>query len=121
MTPYVTGLQFDKQHAITLVASAAIQAHRFISYQGEHGQDSANVQCISETAAEPGDAFAGVTSYSYPVEAAEAMQLGDYLKPATDGSGRAVKGSAKDHCGRALHPCLAGRIVECQLVHCISA
>lgn len=121
MTAYVSGLQFDKQHAVTVVATDDVTAHRFVSYSGAHATTSSFVQCISETAAMAGDAFAGVTAYSYPVEAAEDFLLGDYLKPASDGSGRAAKGTAADHCGRALHACAAGRIVECQLVHHITA
>ena len=120
MTAYVTGLQFDKQHAITVVATAPVQPHRFVSYSGAHASTSSLVQCISETAAETGDAFSGVTGYSYPVEASQALILGDYVKPASDGSGRAAKGIATDHCARALHAVAPGRNVECELVHRIT-
>ena len=76
----------------------------------------AEKEVISETKAAPGDAFAGVTSYSYPVLASEPLALGDYVKPAADGSGRAAKGTAANHCARALHNVIAGKLVECELV-----
>ncbi|MBP9940505.1 MAG: DUF2190 domain-containing protein [Comamonas sp.] len=116
----ISGVQHDKQHGITVVATAAIEAHRFIAYDGGYAlgtPDLKDVQCISETAAQPGEAFCGVTSYSYPVLASEALNRGDYVKPAADGSGRAAKGSAAEHSARALHAVSAGRLVECQLVY----
>lgn len=122
--PPISGPQFDKQHAVTVVATAVLEAHRFIGYDGAYALGTADVrdvQCISETAAQPGEAFSGVTGYSYPVQAAEPLALGDYVKPANDGSGRAAKGTATDHCARALHAVIAGKLVECELARRLPA
>lgn len=112
-----TGRQFDKQHAVTVVATAAVAAHRFIAYDGAYptvagGAD--DVQGITENAAEIGEAVSVVTSYSYLVEAAEAVAFGALVKP--DVSGKAVAGTAADHCGRALGAgTQAGQLIEVQL------
>lgn len=122
--PPISGPQYDKQHAVTVVATVAVEAHRFIAYDGGYAlgtPDLKDVQCISETAAQPGEAFAGVTGYSYPVLASVALALGDYVKPAVDGSGRAAKGTATDHCARALHAVIANKLVECELVQRVNA
>jgi len=115
-----TGLQFDLQHAITIVATVAIAPNRFAAYDGGYATSAAgakDAQGISQHAADPGQAFAAATGYSYPVEASEAIALFDYIKPAADGSGRAAVGTAQDHCGRALGTAAgAGALFECQPV-----
>ncbi|MDA8446379.1 capsid cement protein [Paracidovorax valerianellae] len=112
-----TGRQFDKQHAVTVVATAALAAYRFFAYDGGYPTAAGgpkDVQGVSETAAEVGDAFSGVTSYSYLVEAGEAIAFGALVKP--DLVGKAVAGSAADHCGRALGAATqAGQLIEVQL------
>lgn len=120
----ISGLQYDKQHAVTVVATAPVDAHRFIAYDGGYALGTAglkDVQCISETAAEQGEAFCGVTGYSYPVLASVALALGDYVKPDADGSGRAAKGTASEHSARALHAVIADKLVECELVQRVNA
>jgi hypothetical protein len=116
------GRQFDKRHAVTITATADISAHRFVSYGGAHApaapasglQDS---QGVAEENAATGEAVSVVTDYSYTVEASEALDLGDYVKPAADGSGRAAKGAPDDHCGRALGSVsAAGQLLEVQIV-----
>lgn len=122
--PPISGLQYDKQHGITVVATVSMEAHRFIAYDGGYvlgTSDLKAVQCISETAAEPGEAFCGVTGYSYPVRASVALALGDYVKPTADGTGRAAKGTVTDHCARALHAVMADKLVECELVQRVNA
>lgn len=112
-----TGRQFDKTHAVTLVASVALAAHRFIAYDGAYPTTAGgakDVQGVSETAADAGDALSVVTGYSYLVEAAEALAFGALVAP--DASGRAVAGTAANHCGRALGAAAqAGQLVEVQL------
>lgn len=112
-----TGRQFDKTHAVTLVASVALAANRFIAYDGGYPTTAGgakDVQGVSETAADAGDALSVVTGYSYLVEAAEALAFGALVAP--DASGRAVAGTAANHCGRALGAAAqAGQLVEVQL------
>lgn len=116
------GRQFDKTHAVTQTATAAVTKHRFVGYNGAHataapangGQDS---QGVAEESAAVGEAFSVVTGYSYLVEASAAIALFDYVKPAADGSGRAAPGALADHCGRALSVAsAAGQLVEVQIV-----
>lgn len=118
-----TGSQFSKLHAVTIVAQSAIVANRFVSYGGAHAPGTAHnvaandVQGISESDAAVGDAVSLITSYSGLVEASAAIALGDYVKPATDGSGRAAVGTQADHCGRALGvAAAAGEQVEVERV-----
>ena len=122
-----SGRQFDKTHAVTQTATAAITKHRFVGYNGAHapaapangGQDS---QGVAEESASIGEAFSVVTGYSFLVETSAAIALGDYVKPAADGSGRAAPGAIADHCGRALGiASAAGQLVEVQIVRHVHA
>lgn len=112
-----TGRQFDKRHAVTVVATAALAAHRFVAYDGGYptvAGGSKDCQGISETAADVGDALPVVTSYSYLVEAEAAIAFGVLIKVGTDG--KAITGSAADHCGRALGAATqAGQLLEVQI------
>lgn len=120
-----SGAQYDKQHAITLVATAAVAAARFVAYDGGHATSAGGVkdaQGVSEQAGAVGDAISLITGYSAPVEASAAIAFGDYIKPAADGSGRADVGTLTDHCGRALGAVgAAGQLVEVQLVRHVHA
>lgn len=113
-----TGRQYDKQHAITMVATTALAAHRFIAYDGGYPSAAGGakaVQGVSETSAQTGEALSVVTSYSYLVEAAAAIAFGQLVKP--DASGKAVVGSLTEHCARALGAATqAGQLVEVQLL-----
>lgn len=115
-----TGRQYDKQHSVTIVATAAILACRFCAYDGTHATSAGGVkdaQGVSETAAEIGDAFSAITGYSALVEASEAITFGAYVKPAADGSGKAAVGAVDEHCGRALGAATAaGQLIEVQIV-----
>lgn len=115
-----SGRQFDKLHALTIVAVAALAEARFIAYDGTHATSAGGAkdsQGVSEHAGEIGDAVTLITSYSAPVEASEAIAQFAYVKPAADGSGRAAVGTATDHCGRALGAAAgAGTIFECEIV-----
>lgn len=112
-----TGRQFDKQHAVTVVATAPVAAHRFIAYDGGYPSvagGAKDCQGVSETAAEAGEAVSVVTGYSYLVEAEGAIAFGALVKVGTDG--KAVTGTAADHCGRALGAATqAGQLVEVQI------
>lgn len=98
--------QYDKQHALTIVAVAAVAAHRFISFAGGYAVGTASAggatdaAGISEHAGAIGDAVSVVTGYSYLVEAGGAITAGAFVKPGTDG--KAVAGTIADNCGRAL-------------------
>ena len=113
-----TGRQFDKQHAITMVATAALAAHRFAAYDGGYPTAAGGAkdsQGVTETSAAVGDAVAVVTSYSYPVEAGGAIPFGALVKP--DAEGKAVAGTAAEHCGRCLGAATqAGQLVEVQIL-----
>jgi hypothetical protein len=118
-----TGRQFDKQHAITLVATAALAAHRFVAYDGGYptaAGGAKDVQGVTETAAASGEAVAVVTSYSYLVEAGGAVAFGALVKP--DLTGRAVTGSLTEHCGRALGAATAeGQLIEVEILKHVHA
>lgn len=118
-----TGRQFDKQHAITLVATAALAAHRFVAYDGGYPTTAGGakaVQGVTETAAAVGDAVSVVTSYSYLVEAGGALDFGALVMP--DATGRAVAGSQAEHCGRALGAATAeGQLVEVEILKYVHA
>lgn len=113
-----TGRQYDKQHAVTQVATAALVAHRFIAYDGGYATSAGgakDAQGVSETSAAIGDALPVVTGYSYLVQAEEAIAFGAYVKPGTDG--KAAVGAADDHCGRALGAATqADQLIEVQIV-----
>lgn len=100
------GRQYDKQHATTVVLTAAVEPHRLISFAGAYAVGTASAggstdaQGVSETAGASGEAIAVTTSYSALVEAGAAITKGAFVKPGT--SGKAVTGSITDNCGRAL-------------------
>ena len=121
------GRQFDKRHAVTVTATAAVKKHRFIAYDGGHApavpaSGAKDSQGVSEEDAATGEAFAVVTDYSYLVEANEAIAFGAYVKPAADGSGKAAVGALADHCGRALgSAAAAGALIEVEIVKHVHA
>ena len=112
-----TGRQYDKTHAVTLVATAAVAACRFIAYDGGYPSvagGAKDAQGVTEHAAEVGDAVVAITSYSALVEAGAAIAFGVLVT--TDATGRAVAGTAADHCGRALGASTAaGQLIEVQI------
>ncbi len=112
-----TGRQYDKQHSVPLVAAAVLAASRFVAYDGGYPSiagGAKDCQGVSETSAEVGDAVNVVTGYSYLVEAEAAIAFGALVKVGTDG--KAITGTAADHCGRALGAATAaGQLIEVQL------
>lgn len=121
------GRQFDKRHAVTVTAQGPITKYRFVSYDGAHTPAAPatpvrDAQGIAEESAAIGEAVSVVTDYSYLAECSEALALGDYVKPAADGSGRAARGTITDHCGRALGTAsAAGQLVEVQITRHVHA
>lgn len=113
-------VSYQKNHATTVVALAATSSARFMGYDGGYATSAGGIhdaQGVGENAADAGGAVAVVTCYSAPVEAAEAIAFGDFVKPAADGTGRAIVGTAVDHCGRALSAAgAAGRNIEVQIL-----
>lgn len=115
-----TGRQYDKQHAVTLVAMAALAACRFVAYDGDYpvtigAVGASDVQGVTESAAEIGDAVSAITGYSALVEASEAIAFGAFVT--TDATGKAAVGSTTNHCGRALGAATqAGQLIEVQLL-----
>lgn len=114
------GNQYDKEHAVTVVASAPLAANRFTGFNGAPATSAgggADAQGVSEAEAAVGQAVSVVTEYSALVEAGEAIAQFAFVKPAVDGSGKAVTGTATDHCGRALEAAGgAGQLVEIQVL-----
>lgn len=109
--------QYDKQHAVTVVATAAVVANRFIGFSGGYAVGTAgaggatDAQGVSESDAAIGEALSVVTGYSAIVEAGGAISAGAFVKPGTDG--KAVAGSISDNCGRALEAAGgAGELLE---------
>lgn len=110
------GRQFDKQHAITVIASADVQANRFAAYDGSYpdGTSGAKMSCgVYETDAAAGDAVAVTTGFSQLVVAEGAIDRYAPVKPGTDG--KATAGAEDDCCGRALAAASDGQLVEVQL------
>ena len=120
---YNFGRQYDKRHAVTIVATAALAENRFVAYSGGYPTTAGganNVQGVTEFAVEPGEAVCAITSYSALVEAAEPIPFGTLVK--SDAAGKAVVGSAADHCAIALGAAtMAGKLLECQLLPQASA
>ena len=114
------GKQYSKIHAVTLIAAAALGANRFIGFDGTHATSAGgahDAQGVSETEAAIGQATSVVTAYSAPVEAGEAIAQFAFVKPAADGSGKAITGTATDHCGVALEAAGGdGQFVEVRIL-----
>ena len=109
------GKQYDKEHAVTIVATAAIIACRFVGFDGAHATSAGgahDTQGISEANADVGQAVSLITEYSGVVEAGEAFAQFAFVK--ADANGKAITGTATDYCGRALEASSgAGAFVEC--------
>lgn len=112
-----SGRQYDKRHAVTVLAAVAIAPYRFVGYDGGYATSAGGVhdcQGASESPAAAGEALPVITDYSALVECGGDIAFGDYVKPGTDG--KAVVGAADEHCGRALGAGSDGRIIEVQIV-----
>lgn len=122
-----TGRQYDKQHALTLIATAILAEARFVAYDGAYpavvvGGGVQDVQGVTESAAAIGDSVSAITGYSALVEASEAIAFGGWVKPDVAGTGKAAVGTAADHCGRALGAATqVGQLIEVQLLEHVHA
>lgn len=110
------GRQYEKIHATTVRVPdvAEGKANRFIAIDGNYATSAGTVKDslgISED-----DKYQGtitvITNYSGVIELSEAVVPGDYLRPAADGTGRAEKGSATDHCARVRSAEKGGAVGE---------
>lgn len=112
--------QFDKTHAVTIIAIAVLAAHRFVAYDGDYpvtigAVGASDVQGVTEHAAEIGEAVSAITGYSALVEASVAIAFGDFVT--TDATGKAAVGTTANYCGRALSAATAaGQLIEVQLL-----
>lgn len=96
MSTYTQGQQHQAKDVTTVMASA-VAANRFIAYDGVcNRRQRCWCQGISQAAAAIGESVPVVTGYSYLLACSEALAVGDYVKPAVDGSGRGAKGTATD-------------------------
>lgn len=111
------GRQYDKTHAVTIVATVPVAACRFIAYDGGYPSvagDAKDMQGVTESAADIGEAVSAITGYSALVETEAAIAFGSLVTVGTDG--KAITGSAVDHCGRALGTATAaGQLIEVEL------
>jgi hypothetical protein len=111
--------QYDKFHARTLTAIAALAAYRFAAYDGGYATSAGGVHDsvgVTEAAAASGEEVSVVTGYSYLVEAGGTVAFGDYVKPDGSGTGKAIVGAVDEHCGRALAAGTVGQLIEVQIV-----
>jgi hypothetical protein len=120
-----SGLQHQKDDAVTVVCTAAIAINRIVAYDGTYATAAGgakDAQGVSEAPGAIGEAISVVTEYSYLVECSEAIAFGAYVKPAVDGTGRGAAGTLTDHCGRALGATtVAGQLFEMQIVKHVHA
>lgn len=118
-------MQYEKLHATSIVAAVALASNRFVAYDGGYPSAAGglkDVRGVSESSAVAGERVALVKSASFPVESSAAIAYGDYVKPATDGTGRAAVGTLTDSCGRALSVATAaGQLVEVELYRHVHA
>ena len=113
------GRQYDKQHAVTMLATAALAANRFLAHDGGYATNAGGTKDtigVSESNAGIGDVFPVITGFSALVTAVEPIAQHAYVKPAADGSGMAATGTATDHCGRAMEAAVAGQLVEVRIL-----
>lgn len=105
-----------KTHSVTVIAAVALATARFVSAAGGYATSSNDVIGASEIAVAAGRACSCVTHYSALVEAGATLADGDYVKPALDGTGRAIVGSDTDACGRVVGGGVAGDLLEVRLM-----
>lgn len=101
--------QYEHLHTTTVILAAALiaagtelAASRFISLDGNYATGTGGLK--DSLGASKNNSYQGsipvITGYTGIVELGGTVQPGDFLKPADDGSGRAVAGTADEHCAR---------------------
>ncbi|WJY18684.1 DUF2190 family protein [Alteriqipengyuania flavescens] len=76
--------------SLTLTASAAVIAHRFVAIGGSHAGAAADALGVADYAAEPDEAFAVTVHGTQTVEAGGAFNAGDKLEVGADGKAVAL-------------------------------
>lgn len=113
------GRTYDKQHATTVVLTAAVEAKRLVSFGGGYPVGTAgaggltDAQGVAESDGAIGDAISVITGYSAIVVAGGAIAKGAFVKPGSNG--KVVAGTITDHCGRAIDAA-AGDGVEIEVI-----
>lgn len=103
------GRQYEHLHTTTVILAAALAVagtelaeSRFISLDGNYATSDGGLK--DSLGVSKANSYQGsipvITGYTAVVELGGTVQPGDFLKPADDGSGRAVAGTATDHCAR---------------------
>lgn len=116
------GRQYQKTNAVTLLALAAVAQYRFIAHDASYATSAGAAKDtlgVSESAASVGDVFPVVTGFSYLVESGEALAEHAFVKPDVGGTGKAITGTATDHCGRVMpgsSASAAGQLVEVRIL-----
>lgn len=113
------GRQFHAIATATQRAAVALAEYRFVAYDGGYPSAAGGAKdCrgINHTETAAGDHTVLVTHGTGLVECAEAIAQYAYVKPATDGTGRAAVGTATNNCGRAMYAASgAGAVIECEV------
>lgn len=94
----------------TVVATAAIFAHRFVTLDGVHATAAGNAFGVSATDAKEGDPLAVDCLGSSVVEASGAIAKGDAVEVGADGT--AVAATAGTPVARALQAAADGDLIE---------
>lgn len=92
----------DAEDFMNVKLAVDVLPFRLIAFNGRYATGAGggyDLQGVSTTVGVAGETIKVCTEYSYPVEMAEPIPLHAYVKPATDGSGRAAVGTAADNCG----------------------
>lgn len=119
MTAPNAAFDYQGDDTVNKVATGSGLANTFVGYDGTPATSTGGVhdaQGITHTDYQSGDTIVLITCYSGLVLAAEAINQYDFVKPATDGSGKAAVGTATNHCGRALTTASAGYLCEVQVL-----
>lgn len=118
-------MQYEKLHDTSVTASVALASNRFVAYDGGYPSAAGglkDVRGVSQHMAAVGERVGLAKHGTFPVESSAAIAYGDYVKPATDGTGRAAVGTLTDSCGRALNAATAaGQLVEVELYRHVHA
>lgn len=113
------GRQYHDEASVSHDITATVAEYRFIAYDGGYATSAGGAKDsrgITHTAASAGETVNLITRGSALIECGEALAQWAYVKPAADGSGKAVAGTATNHCGRLLEAAAgAGSVVECEL------
>lgn len=101
--------------SLTTTLTAPVAQHRFVSYNGDPGQQGDGVLGVSRVAGVAGDEITVDSMGTTIIEAGAAIAVGDPLEPGADGKA-AVAGDV-GFSARALEAAAAdGDLIECLLI-----